>query len=64
MIQAGEILLQITPDHIDVEELDANLRKVFPSLVNIHDIHVWALTPSRIICTAHMLFMDEKVRKF
>jgi len=35
------------------------LQSKFPSVVNIHDLHVWALTPSRVYCTAHLLFMNE-----
>ena len=61
MKQAGQILLQTTPSHIDVEELEAKLKKAFPSLVQIHDFHVWALTPERVIATAHLLFMNEQV---
>ena len=61
MKQAGQILLQTTPTHIDVAELEAKLKKAFPALVQIHDFHVWALTPERVIATAHLLFMNEQV---
>lgn len=61
MKQAGHILLQTTPAHIDVEELEVKLKNAFPSVVQIHDLHVWALTPDRVISTAHLLFMNEKV---
>lgn len=61
MVQAGKILLQTTPAHIDVVELKAKLKRAFPSVVNIHDVHVWALTPDKVISTAHLVFMNESV---
>lgn len=61
VVQAGQILLQTTPAHIDVAELKTKLKIAFPSVVNIHDLHVWALTPDRVISTAHLVFMNENV---
>ncbi|EFX86106.1 hypothetical protein DAPPUDRAFT_313112 [Daphnia pulex] len=61
IIQAGRILLQTTPAHIDVGELKTRLKDAFPSVVNIHDLHVWALTPERVISTAHLVFMNENI---
>ena len=59
--QAGHIVLQTTPAHINIDELESKLKKAFPALVQIHDFHVWALTPERVIATAHLLFMNEQV---
>lgn len=61
MVQAGQILLQTTPAHIDVAEIKMKLKQAFPSVVNIHDLHVWALTPDKVISTAHLVFMNESV---
>lgn len=61
MIQAAQILLQTTPAHIDVTELQSKLKGAFPSVVDIHDLHVWALTPDKVISTAHLVFMNENV---
>ncbi|XP_057376266.1 proton-coupled zinc antiporter SLC30A1-like [Daphnia carinata] len=61
IIQAGQILLQTTPAHIDVGELKSKLKETFPSVVGIHDLHVWALTPDRVISTAHLVFTNENV---
>ena len=61
VVQAGQILLQTTPAHIDVRELEMKLKTAFPSVVSVHDLHVWALTPNRVISTAHLVFMNESV---
>lgn len=59
MLQAGQILLQTTPEHIDVKGLESELKATFPCVVNIHDFHVWALTPGRVISTVHLVFLHE-----
>jgi len=59
MLQAGQILLQTTPEYIDVKGLESELRATFPSIVNVHDFHVWALTPGRVIATAHLMFASQ-----
>ena len=59
MLQAGQILLQTTPDYIDVQEFKTELMDAFPSLTNIHEMHVWMLTPSRIYATAHLIFASK-----
>ena len=61
VLQAGQILLQTTPGHIDVKGLEAELRSAFPSIVNVHEFHVWALTPDRTIATAHLIFSRQSV---
>lgn len=61
VVQAGQILLQTTPAHIDVADLQAKLKGAFPSVINIHELHVWALTPDKVIATAHLVFMNEHV---
>ena len=62
VLQAGQILLQTAPDHIDVKRLESQLKKTFPMIVNVHDFHVWALTPGRVISTVHLVFLCEAVK--
>ena len=64
VLQAGQILLQTTPEYIDVKGLESELRATFPSIVNVHDFHVWALTPGRVIATAHLMFASQSVINF
>nr|CAH7758697.1 unnamed protein product [Callosobruchus chinensis] len=55
------ILLQTMPDTIDIDSLKADLLVHFPDIVNIHDVHVWQLTASKVISTAHIIFQNPKV---
>jgi len=52
---AGHILLLTIPNHINVKSLLHELKTSFPELYDIHDFHVWQLTPARIIASAHIV---------
>lgn len=60
MKEAGLILLQTIPEHINIEELRCDLRNAFPSIVDIHDLHMWRLNQSKVFCTAHICFQDAR----
>lgn len=57
------ILLQTMPDHMNIDEICKDLMKTFPDIVNIHELHIWQLTENKIISTAHIIFLNPKVRK-
>ncbi|MPC50244.1 hypothetical protein E2C01_044068 [Portunus trituberculatus] len=42
------ILLQTIPGHIDVEDFHGRVMKEFPAIVNVHHLHIWTLTPSKV----------------
>lgn len=50
--EALGILLEGTPDHIDLAEVEGALRSA-PGIEKIHDLHVWTLTSHRHVLTAH-----------
>lgn len=58
--EAGYILLLTIPDHINVQTLLDELYDSFPEIKNIHEFHVWQLTPARIIASAHLVFQNTK----
>ncbi|KAK3908376.1 Zinc/cadmium resistance protein [Frankliniella fusca] len=60
MKEAGLILLQTIPEHINIEELRTDFRNAFPVIVDIHDLHVWRLNQSKVFCTAHIVFRDAR----
>lgn len=47
------ILLEAAPRGVDIDELRAALTAQVPGIVNIHHIHVWALTGERPLLTLH-----------
>jgi len=50
---ALRILSESSPNHIDVEELRVALGAV-DGVTEVHDLHVWTLSPGKDMCTAHL----------
>lgn len=63
MKESCKILLQTMPDHMNIDEICQDLMKTFPDIVNVHELHIWQLTEDKIISTAHIIFLNPKVRK-
>lgn len=59
MKQSGLILLQTMPASLDLQQLRRQLLKQFPSVLGIHELHIWCLTSSTTIATCHLLLMNE-----
>jgi cobalt-zinc-cadmium efflux system protein len=55
---ALRILLEATPDDIDLEEVREHLLEL-PEVESVHDLHAWTLTSSLPILTAHVVVTDE-----
>ena len=55
---ALRILLEATPEDIDLEEVRRHLMEL-PEVQSVHDLHAWTLTSSLPILTAHIVVTDE-----
>jgi cobalt-zinc-cadmium efflux system protein len=55
---AVHILLEATPEDIDLEEVRTHLMEL-PQVQSVHDLHAWTLTSSLPILTAHVVVTDE-----
>ncbi len=51
---SSHILLEGTPKHLDADEIEKGLREAFPSIVRIHDFHIWEITAHLFAMTAHV----------
>lgn len=56
--QSLNILLQGVPEGLRVGEIESALRAV-PGVVEIHSLHVWALTTGRNVVSAHVVVADD-----
>lgn len=54
--ESGLILLQTVPKEIEVAKLRRDLVNKIPGLLNVHELHIWRLSGSKIIATAHVTF--------
>lgn len=50
---ALRVLVQVAPEHIDVSRVRARLAAV-PGVCDVHDLHVWTLTPGMEVASAHL----------
>jgi cobalt-zinc-cadmium efflux system protein len=55
---ATHILLEATPEDIDLDEVRRHLLEL-PEVRSVHDLHAWTLTSSLPILTAHVVVTDE-----
>jgi cobalt-zinc-cadmium efflux system protein len=53
MVKSAHILLEGTPDWLDIEELQRELRSNVSGLVDVHHVHVWSLTSQHPLLTLH-----------
>lgn len=58
---SAHILLEGTPDWLDVEEMQSSLADAVPAVRDVHHVHVWGLTPQRLMLTMHVAVDDGNV---
>lgn len=58
---AGRILLQAAPEHVDLSAVRAHLREVH-DVVGVHDLHVWTVTSGQPTLSAHVILADHCFR--
>jgi cobalt-zinc-cadmium efflux system protein len=53
------VLLQSAPAHIRLDALVGELLAQFPTLSDVHDLHVWTLTSGSYCLSAHLLTCED-----
>lgn len=51
---ALDVLLEATPAHLNLDEIEAALRQV-PGVASVHDLHIWTITSGFVALSAHVL---------
>jgi cobalt-zinc-cadmium efflux system protein len=59
---ALRILLEATPEDIDLEEVRRHLLELH-EVASVHDLHAWTLTSSLPILTAHVVVTDDCITR-
>jgi cobalt-zinc-cadmium efflux system protein len=52
--RSAHILLEGTPETLDVSGMQQSLMAALPQIASIHHVHVWGLTPQRLMLTMHV----------
>ena len=55
------ILLESTPRHIRIREVQSVLKREIPEIRKIHDMHVWEITSNMYSMTAHLIIQDVRI---
>ena len=58
--KALRILIQAAPDHIDVDQVGADLEAI-DGVASVHDLHVWTLTSGMDVASAHVRLSEDAV---
>jgi cobalt-zinc-cadmium efflux system protein len=58
---AGRVLAQAAPAELDLEEVRRHILEL-PHVRDVHDLHVWAMTTSLPVLTAHVVVEDTCFR--
>lgn len=59
--ESGLILLQNIPNNVDIGTMQKKLMEEFPSILNVHEFHLWQLTNTHLIATVHIVFSSPTV---
>jgi cobalt-zinc-cadmium efflux system protein len=57
--RSAHILLEGTPEWLDVEGMQNDLIASIDMLESVHHVHVWGLTPERLMLTMHVNLCDS-----
>ena len=49
----AKILLQATPDHIDVNDIKEDIQDI-PGVISCHHVHIWQLSDTQIVASMHI----------
>ena len=55
---SGRVLLEGTPESVDLDEVRAHLFEL-PEVLSVHDLHAWTLTSSLPALSAHIVVTDD-----
>ncbi len=56
------ILLELAPKGLNIDMISEDLKKNFPEIRELHNIHLWSISPDMLVFSAHMQFDTNKVQ--
>ena len=55
---SGHVLLEGTPETVDLDEVRRHLQEL-PEVLAVHDLHAWTLTSAQPVLSAHVVVTDD-----
>ncbi len=59
LMETVHVLMEGIPPGLDAAEVERTIRET-PGVAEVHDLHLWALTPEAPVLTAHVVIQDEE----
>ncbi len=56
------ILLETAPKGLNIDMISEDLKTNFPEIRDLHNIHLWSITPDMLVFSAHMQFEQNKLQ--
>ncbi len=56
------VLLEATPAHINIDDVKRSIQHV-QGVIDLHDLHIWTITPGREALSAHVVLDDGACQK-
>lgn len=63
LIDSGNILLESTPKHLDLDEVVQVIKSEIKGIYEVHHLHAWTIASSMYALTAHVVIDDCQVSK-
>lgn len=63
LIDSGNILLESTPKHLDLDEVTQVIKSEVRGIHEVHHLHAWTIASSMYALTAHIVIDDCQVSK-
>jgi cobalt-zinc-cadmium efflux system protein len=57
------ILLETAPKGLNIDMISKDLKTNFPEIRDLHNIHLWSITPDMLVFSAHMQFELSKLQR-
>ncbi|KAJ8113913.1 hypothetical protein ONZ43_g5035 [Nemania bipapillata] len=49
----SKVLLQATPDHLDLEDVREDIQRL-PGVISCHHVHIWQLSDTKVVASLHV----------
>ena len=56
------ILLETAPKGLDVDMISADLKNIFSEIRELHNVHLWSITPDMLVFSAHVQIDRRKIQ--
>jgi cobalt-zinc-cadmium efflux system protein len=56
------ILLETAPKGLDVDMISADLKNNFSEIRELHNVHLWSITPDMLVFSAHVQIDRSKIQ--